>query len=77
MASHQIPRRDYAAYRDISPYPAPGEHEAQRQASIRAWEALMLAETPESWSQLLQGQPVPIDQLDTHAIARLRKRKAA
>ena len=49
---------------DRIPHIAPGELEAQRQASIRAWESLMLARTPEAWAQLLQGEPVPKDQRD-------------
>jgi len=48
-----------------------------RNAGIRAWEALMLARTPEAWSQLLLGQPVPADQLDPEFLARMRSRHAA
>lgn len=64
-------------HKDTIPEITPGELEAQRVASNRAWEALTLAQTPEAWSQLLQGKPVPLDQLDPDAVARLRKRKAA
>lgn len=46
-------------------------------ARVRAWEALMLARTPEAWSQLLQGKPVPTDQLDPEFLARMRSRRAA
>ena len=61
---------------DRIPQIAPGELEAQRQASIRAWESLMLARTPEAWAQLLKGEPVPNDQLDHHGLRQLRKRRA-
>lgn len=50
---------------------------AEHQASIRAWEALMLAQTPEAWAQLLKGEPVPADQLDYHYLARMKARRAA
>lgn len=66
------------AYRDNHaddiPSIAPGENDAQRYASNRAHEALMLAQTPEAWAQLIRGHPVPADQLDPHHLARQRRR---
>lgn len=49
--------------------------DAEHQASIRAWEALMLARTPEAWAQLLKGHPVPVDQLDHVYLQRARARR--
>jgi hypothetical protein len=43
----------------------------------RAWEAMMLARTPEAWSQLLLGKPVPEDQLDPEYLLRARQRGGA
>ena len=49
--------------------------EQHRVASVRGWNALMLARTPEAWSQLLQGEPVPTDQLDHAHLATMRARR--
>lgn len=42
---------------------------------VRAWYALMLSRTPEVWSQLLQGRPVPEDQLDYDTLRRAMLRR--
>ena len=47
-----------------------------RERDPRPWLMLMLARTPEAWSQLLQGKPVPADQLDPEFLARMRSRRA-
>lgn len=62
---------------DTIPCIAPGEADAQRYASNRAFHALMLAATPEAWAMLLRGQHVPADQLDHHHLTRAQKRTAA
>ena len=59
---------------DTIPHIAPGEHEAGRQASIRAWECLMLATTPQGWAALLRGQTLPLDQIDQLNLQRARRR---
>ena len=56
-------------------YLAPGEQQAERQASIRAWAALMLSPNPEVWGQLLAGGDVPADQLDTTHLDRAYRRR--
>jgi hypothetical protein len=58
-------------------YLAPGEKEAERYASNRAWEALMLAQTPEAWALLLRGEKVPSDQLDHRQLERVKRRMRA
>lgn len=67
----------YADHQDTPPHLAPGEHHAQTVASNRAWEALMLAQTPQAWALLLRGHDVPVDQLDPGYLARLRRNRAA
>lgn len=52
--------------------PSQSEIQASR---VRAWYALMLARTPEAWSQLLQGKQVPVDQLDFDRLRRATLRR--
>ena len=59
---------------DTIPHIAPGELEAQRKASTRAWLSLMLATTPEGWTALLKGDSLPHDQLDPAQLQRARRR---
>ena len=56
---------------DLIPHIAPLEREAQRYASIRTQECLMLATTPESWFALIRGEP---GQVDTTAAKRQNQR---
>lgn len=58
------------------PHLAPGEREAQRRASNRTWNALMLAPNPDTWLALVKGEAVPTDQLDQNELARRRRRRA-
>lgn len=62
---------------DNIPSIAPGEADAQRYASNRAFHAMMLATTPEAWFRLLRGETVPADQLDHRRLERAQKRTAA
>lgn len=62
---------------DTIPCIAPGERDAQRQASNRAYAALMLAQTPEAWFALLRGEPIPYDQLDMTQHNRAKRRMGA
>lgn len=55
-------------------YQPPSQTQLNR-ISIRAWQALMLAPTPDVWSQLLQGNAVPTDQLDFHQLRRATMRR--
>lgn len=74
--SHRHERHPYQWYQARPPYLAPGEETAGRDASVRAWDALMLSPTPEVWGQLLRGNAVPLDRLDQHYLARARRRRA-
>lgn len=62
---------------DKIPHIAPGEKDAQRQASNRAYAALMLTKTPEAWFALLKGEPIPYDQLDMAQHNRAKRRMGA
>jgi hypothetical protein len=70
--SHQRERHPYPWYQARPPYPAPSEQTAERGASVRAWETLMLSPNPETWGQLLKGNEVPMDTLDLAHWQRLR-----
>ena len=56
---------------DTIPHIAAGEREAQRLASIRTWECLMLATGPEAWAALIRGETA---QVDTTAAKRQNQR---
>jgi hypothetical protein len=70
---HQRERHPYPWYQDDTPYLAPGEQVAQNEAANRAWLALRLATTPETWGGLLLGQPVAPTALDAPEFARQRR----
>ena len=64
---------EYADYQDTPPYLAPGEQQAQNEASQRAWLALRLARTPDTWGGLMLGLAVAPDALDTDELERQRR----
>jgi hypothetical protein len=62
---------------DTIPCIAPGEHDAQRQASNRAYAAMMLTQTPEAWFALLRGETIPFDQINMAEHNRTKRRMGA
>lgn len=62
---------------DSIPFIAPGEQDAQRKASNRAYAALMLTQTPEAWLALLRGETIPLDQINIAQHNRAKRRMGA
>lgn len=50
---------------------------SEARASRRLWRAVVLAPTLEVCEALLAGESVPVDRLDSHALARFRPKAAA
>ena len=78
--SHQHERHPYRWYQDqprnedgTVTYLAPGEHNAQNEAANRAWLALRLAPTPDTWGGLMLGLPVAPDALEADELERQRR----
>ena len=73
MSNHRHDRHPYHWYQTTPPYLAPGEHNAQNEAANRAWLALRLARTPDTWGGLMLGLPVAPDALEADELARQRR----
>ena len=61
MSPHQRERHPYPHYQAQPPYLAPGEQTAHDAANTRAWIALQLATTPETWAGHILTLPVTPD----------------
>lgn len=61
MSPHQRERHPYEFYRSSGPYLAPGEQTAENAANVRAWIAMLLATTPETWAGHIHGLPMTPD----------------
>lgn len=64
MTPHQRERHPYPWYQARPPYLAPGEQQAENAASVRAWIAMLLATTPETWAGHILTLPVTPDAVE-------------